>query len=164
VTLPAPPRIGALIPMALVCLLQGEPEFDRLKRELEEVKQSHRGLDGTYRSQVRACIHACIHVRTFVNECQCVYGCVHECVRACLCWRVLLGEVEAAKGSFFGGILIFWVCSFWQGWCEERGDQVCAHMQTQRRHSGTWGCARKDTPARSLFELQLSSAWSCNAM
>mmetsp|Transcript_9701 Transcript_9701/g.26290 ORF Transcript_9701/g.26290 Transcript_9701/m.26290 type:complete len:665 (+) Transcript_9701:145-2139(+) len=32
-------------------LKQGEPEFDRLKRELEEVKQNHRGLDGTYRSQ-----------------------------------------------------------------------------------------------------------------
>eukprot|EP00967_Tisochrysis_lutea_P023093 scaffold26402_cov22-Tisochrysis_lutea.AAC.1 len=30
---------------------KGEPEFDRLKRELEEVKQNHRGLDGTYRSQ-----------------------------------------------------------------------------------------------------------------
>lgn len=33
-------------------LKQGEPEFERLKRELEEVKHSHRGLDGTYRSQV----------------------------------------------------------------------------------------------------------------
>ena len=32
------------------CHLQGEPEFDRLKRELEEVKHAHRGLDGTYRS------------------------------------------------------------------------------------------------------------------
>jgi hypothetical protein len=29
---------------------QGEPEFDRLKRELEEVKHAHRGLEGTYRS------------------------------------------------------------------------------------------------------------------
>jgi hypothetical protein len=37
--------------------LQGEPEFERLKRELEEVKHSHRGLDGTYRSQVGACGH-----------------------------------------------------------------------------------------------------------
>ena len=35
---------------------QGEPEFDRLKRELEEVKQNHRGLDGTYRSQVCVCM------------------------------------------------------------------------------------------------------------
>ncbi|GFH10795.1 USP domain-containing protein [Haematococcus lacustris] len=32
-------------------LKQGEPEFERLKRELDEVKHSHRGLDGTYRSQ-----------------------------------------------------------------------------------------------------------------
>ena len=29
---------------------QGEPEFERLKRELDEVKHAHRGLDGTYRS------------------------------------------------------------------------------------------------------------------
>ncbi|GAX74273.1 hypothetical protein CEUSTIGMA_g1722.t1 [Chlamydomonas eustigma] len=31
-------------------LKQGEPEFERLKRELDEVKNAHRGLDGTYRS------------------------------------------------------------------------------------------------------------------
>ncbi|GAB4814795.1 hypothetical protein N2152v2_001841 [Parachlorella kessleri] len=31
-------------------LRQGEPEFDRLKREVEEVKNAHRGLDGTYRT------------------------------------------------------------------------------------------------------------------
>ncbi|KAG1660965.1 hypothetical protein FOA52_005590 [Chlamydomonas sp. UWO 241] len=31
-------------------LRQGEPEFERLKRELDEVKHAHRGLDGTYRS------------------------------------------------------------------------------------------------------------------
>lgn len=31
-------------------LLQGEPEFDRLKRELEEVKNAPRGLEGTFRS------------------------------------------------------------------------------------------------------------------
>lgn len=30
--------------------LQGEPEFERLKRELEEVKNQPRGLDGTFRS------------------------------------------------------------------------------------------------------------------
>jgi hypothetical protein len=41
------PRVFALSPHP-----QGEPEFERLKRELEEVKHSHRGLDGTYRSQV----------------------------------------------------------------------------------------------------------------
>ncbi len=29
---------------------QGEPEFDRLKRELEEVKNAPRGLEGTFRS------------------------------------------------------------------------------------------------------------------
>ena len=31
-------------------MLQGEPEFDRLKRELEEVKNAPRGLEGTFRS------------------------------------------------------------------------------------------------------------------
>lgn len=31
-------------------LVQGEPEFDRLKRELEEVKNAPRGLEGTFRS------------------------------------------------------------------------------------------------------------------
>lgn len=31
-------------------MAQGEPEFERLKRELDEVKHQHRGLDGTYRS------------------------------------------------------------------------------------------------------------------
>ena len=31
-------------------LLQGEPEFDRLKRELEEVKNQPRGLEGTFRT------------------------------------------------------------------------------------------------------------------
>lgn len=30
--------------------LQGEPEFDRLKRELEEVKNQPRGLEGTFRT------------------------------------------------------------------------------------------------------------------
>ena len=30
--------------------LQGEPEFERLKRELEEVKNAPRGLEGTFRS------------------------------------------------------------------------------------------------------------------
>jgi chromosome segregation ATPase len=29
---------------------QGEPEFDRLKRELEEVKNQPRGLEGTFRT------------------------------------------------------------------------------------------------------------------
>jgi hypothetical protein len=33
-----------------VTVLQGEPEFDRLKRELEEVKNAPRGLEGTFRS------------------------------------------------------------------------------------------------------------------
>lgn len=31
-------------------LRQGEPEFERLKRELDEVKNAHRGMDGTFRS------------------------------------------------------------------------------------------------------------------
>ena len=31
-------------------MLQGEPEFDRLKRELEEVKNQPRGLEGTFRT------------------------------------------------------------------------------------------------------------------
>jgi phage shock protein A len=42
---------------SLVCLCdvnafaaQGEPEFDRLKRELEEVKNQPRGLEGTFRT------------------------------------------------------------------------------------------------------------------
>lgn len=30
--------------------LQGEPEFDRLKRELEDVKNQPRGLEGTFRT------------------------------------------------------------------------------------------------------------------
>ena len=30
--------------------VQGEPEFDRLKRELEEVKNQPRGLEGTFRT------------------------------------------------------------------------------------------------------------------
>lgn len=30
--------------------MQGEPEFDRLKRELEEVKNQPRGLEGTFRT------------------------------------------------------------------------------------------------------------------
>jgi hypothetical protein len=30
--------------------LQGEPKFERLKRELEEVKNAPRGLEGTFRS------------------------------------------------------------------------------------------------------------------
>ena len=30
--------------------VQGEPEFERLKRELEEVKNQPRGLEGTFRS------------------------------------------------------------------------------------------------------------------
>lgn len=29
---------------------QGEPEFERLKRELEDVKNAPRGLEGTFRS------------------------------------------------------------------------------------------------------------------
>ena len=29
---------------------QGEPVFERLKKQLEEVKNAHRGLDGNYRS------------------------------------------------------------------------------------------------------------------
>jgi hypothetical protein len=29
---------------------QGEPEFERLKRELEEVKNAPRGLEGTFRT------------------------------------------------------------------------------------------------------------------
>lgn len=32
------------------CLTQGEPEFERLKRELEEVKNAPRGLEGTFRT------------------------------------------------------------------------------------------------------------------
>lgn len=35
--------------MSILCL-QGEPEFERLKRELEEVKNAPRGLEGTFRS------------------------------------------------------------------------------------------------------------------
>ncbi len=35
-----------IIPMSM----QGEPEFDRLKRELEEVKNQPRGLEGTFRT------------------------------------------------------------------------------------------------------------------
>ena len=31
-------------------LRQGEPEFERLKRELEEVKNAPRGLEGTFRT------------------------------------------------------------------------------------------------------------------
>ena len=31
-------------------LLQGEPEFERLKRELEDVKNAPRGLEGTFRT------------------------------------------------------------------------------------------------------------------
>lgn len=31
-------------------VVQGEPEFDRLKRELEDVKNAPRGLEGTFRS------------------------------------------------------------------------------------------------------------------
>ena len=34
----------------VLCVLQGEPEFDRLKRELEEVKNQPRGLEGTFRT------------------------------------------------------------------------------------------------------------------
>jgi len=34
----------------LLLLLQGEPELDRLKRELEELKHAPRGLEGTFRS------------------------------------------------------------------------------------------------------------------
>ncbi len=30
--------------------MQGEPEFERLKRELEEVKNAPRGLEGTFRT------------------------------------------------------------------------------------------------------------------
>ena len=30
--------------------VQGEPEFERLKRELEEVKNAPRGLEGTFRT------------------------------------------------------------------------------------------------------------------
>lgn len=31
-------------------IAQGEPEFERLKRELEEVKNAPRGLEGTFRT------------------------------------------------------------------------------------------------------------------
>ena len=31
-------------------VVQGEPEFDRLKRELEEVKNAPRGLEGVFRT------------------------------------------------------------------------------------------------------------------
>ena len=32
------------------CCVQGEPGFERLKRELEELKNAPRGLEGTYRT------------------------------------------------------------------------------------------------------------------
>lgn len=31
-------------------IIQGEPEFERLKRELEDVKNAPRGLEGTFRT------------------------------------------------------------------------------------------------------------------
>ena len=37
-------------PLAHPFSVQGEPEFERLKRELEEVKNAPRGLEGTFRS------------------------------------------------------------------------------------------------------------------
>lgn len=39
---------------------QGEPEFDRLKREVEEVKAHQRGLDGTYRTAAGARVGALV--------------------------------------------------------------------------------------------------------
>lgn len=35
---------------AVGVLLQGEPELERLKRELEELKHAPRGLEGTFRT------------------------------------------------------------------------------------------------------------------
>ncbi len=39
-----------LVKMVAGLQLQGEPEFERLKRELEEVKNAPRGLEGTFRT------------------------------------------------------------------------------------------------------------------
>ena len=61
--------------------MQGEPEFERLKRELEEVKNAPRGLEGTFRTAAemerhraqvcypQACMQSCIYsaaLQTFV--------------------------------------------------------------------------------------------------
>jgi hypothetical protein len=36
--------------VVMLLVLQGEPELERLKRELEEIKHAPRGLEGTFRT------------------------------------------------------------------------------------------------------------------
>lgn len=49
-------------------LLQGEPELERLKRELEELKHAPRGLEGTFRTAAEMERHRCVESIN-VNAC-----------------------------------------------------------------------------------------------
>ena len=76
--------------------MQGEPEFDRLKRELEEVKNQPRGLEGTFRTAAEmerhraqladAAIEEQLEVQTAFRE----HGARLQVIyRAAILWRLL---------------------------------------------------------------------------
>lgn len=55
--------------VAVLLLLQGEPELERLKRELEELKHAPRGLEGTFRTAAEMERHRCVSVGERVRLC-----------------------------------------------------------------------------------------------
>lgn len=83
--------------LLLLCCVQGEPELERLKRELEELKHAPRGLEGTFRTAAEMERHRwdAVHPRLLANA-------AFVIVRARSLWRVCAGVCalrQATQGA-----------------------------------------------------------------